>query len=277
MAAARCAPVDPLVLYEASVQDIKEELDFAERIYREANRRPFRALREDFCGTAALAAAWVRRGPENSAIGIDLHRRTLAWAHRHHVAPLGPAASRIRLVCDDVLRVPGPKVDLVAAFNFSYSVFKSRELLRRYFHVARGALTRGGLLILDAFGGTAATEVGEERRCIGPLALPGGRLVPRFTYVWEQIRFNPVDHRLLCNMHFELPGGIRIKRAFAYDWRYWTLPELREIMLEAGFKEIRIYVEGWDEKKNKPTGIYRRRSSIGEMASWLAYVVGFAG
>ena len=52
-------------------------------------------LREDFCGTAALSAAWLRLHGDNRAVGVDLDREVLDWARRHRVPKVGEAASRL--------------------------------------------------------------------------------------------------------------------------------------------------------------------------------------
>ena len=55
--------------------------------------------------------------------------------------------------------------------------------------------------------------------------------MPAFTYIWQQASFNAVDRRLLAWIHFEQKGAPRMARAFVYDWRMWTLPELRDAVL----------------------------------------------
>jgi SAM-dependent methyltransferase len=263
-------------LYTASVQSVDADVQFLRRIYRQKHGVGFRRLREDFCGTAVLACDWVRRGPENEAWGVDLHRETLEWAREHYVPRLGRAAGRLHLVNGNVLSARTPRVDIVTACNFSYSVFKTRDEMRRYFAAARRALTRGGLFVLDAWGGKDVMgEDVETRRCAAEKAFDGTP-VPAFTYVWEQVRFNPVDHAMRCHIHFRLRDGRELKRAFTYDWRLWTLPELRELLAEAGFKATDVYVDGWDEAADEGDGIYRRKGYFENQEGWVAYVVGHA-
>jgi len=262
------------ILYEAAVQSVDVELDFLERIYKSKRGARFCALREDFCGTATLACQWVARNQRNRAVGVDLHGPTLNWGRKNHLSRLGKDADRIRLIQADVMSVVEPEVDVTIAFNYSYSVFKKREQLRRYFEVAYRSLKSNGIFVVDSFGGTDATEELEEDRKVEPTVAPDGRTVPSFTYVWEQVRFNPVNHDILCKIHFGFRDGTRLNNAFVYHWRYWTLPELQELMLEAGFRTAEVYVEGWDDEDDEPTGIFRRRTQIEEMAGWVGYVVG---
>lgn len=265
------------LLYTAAVQSVETDLDFMQRVYRkERGGQRFRRLREDFCGTAALACEWVRRNPKNWAWGVDLDRATLDWGQTHYVPRLGRAARRLRFLCSDVLEVREPKVDVVVAQNFSYSVFKQREQLQQYFRRVRRSLLPGGMFFLDAFGGTESIiAISETRRIAVSTALDGSR-VSAFTYVWEQARFNPIDHHIVCHIHFKLGGGIKLNRAFTYDWRLWTLPELRELLLDSGFEAAEVYVEGWDEKEEDTDGIYRRRTRFENDAGWVAYVIGLS-
>ena len=91
------------------------------------------------------------------------------------------------------------------------------------------------MFFLDAFGGPDASDLTKEKTKIDG-----------FTYIWEQAEFEPVTRRILCHIHFKFPDGSKIKRAFTYDWRLWTLPELRELLIEAGFARVRVYWEGDD-------------------------------
>ncbi len=268
---------DRHALYEASVQSTEFDLDFFETVWRSRHGGRFTRLREDFCGTAALAAEWVLRRPANRAWGVDLHAPTLAWAERWRLSRL-PASVRRRLVLREanVLDVTTPRVDVIAALNFSYWVFHDRDTLRSYFRVARRSLVQGGLLFANTFGGTEAMkELVETRRIPSKQAIDGGTLPP-FTYVWEHRSFNPVDHRLRCDIHFRFRDGHEMKRAFRYDWRLWTLPELTELMREAGFARADVYVEGWDDDADESDETYRLRKRFENQDGWLAYVVGEA-
>lgn len=265
---------DRHVLYEASVQNVDADLDFFDRTFRKHRGRLPRRIKEDFCGTAALACRFVERRPDNEAWGVDLHRPTLDWGIRNHVSRLGDKKKRLHLLEKDVRSVTRPQVELVSALNFSYYTFKTREGLRRYFEAARRSLTPEGILILDAFGGTDAMDTLDEDRHIEASRRPDGSRVPAFTYVWEQAKFNVITNDILCYIHFGFSDGTRMNRAFRYDWRMWTLPELQELLLEAGFRGTEVYMEGWDEEEDDSDGIFRLRKQYDNMEGWIAYVVG---
>jgi len=254
---------DKHILYSAAVQSVDADMDFFRGVYRRKRGRHFKLFREDFCGTAALACEFISRGKEHRAWGVDLDRGTLDWGIEHYVPKLGDAADRLELLCQNVLEPSSPPVDVVAALNFSFCTFKQRSVLREYFAKVRASLLPGGMFFVDIFGGTEASCKAFD-----------GTVVPDFTYIWEQVSYNPIDNHILCRIHFELEDGTRINRAFTYDWRLWTIPEIRELMAEAGFEATDVYVEGWDEDEDDSDGVFRKRKQFENQDGWVAYVVG---
>jgi hypothetical protein len=178
------------------------------------------------------------------------------------VAALGPErASRVKLVEGDVLEVGGEPVDVTAAFNFSYFLWKTRDELRRYFERARASLLPEGLFVLDAYGGADAQRPSLERR-----------KVEGFTYVWDQHSFDPISHHVTNFIHFEFSDGSKLRRAFRYDWRLWTIPELRELLGEAGFRRTEVYWEGTDADTGEGNGVFRKRERAPEDPAWICYL-----
>lgn len=261
-------------LYQGAVQVADADLDFAARVFRARSGRPLRFLREDFCGTALLACTWVRRGGGRRAIGVDLAAEPLRWARAHNLPALGARGASVRLVQQDVRAVHDPKVEAVLALNFSYWIFKTRPALVEYLRAARRSLLPGGVLVLDAFGGSEAMAVQSDVRRIPAQTAFDGTALPRYVYRWNQERFDPVRHDFTCSIDFVLKDGRVLKRAFRYDWRFWTLPELREMLAEAGFAQSAVYVDDWDEKGRESDGVYRRRRTFEHEGVWVGYVVG---
>ena len=62
-------------------------------------------------------------------------------------------------------------------------------------------------------------------------------------------------------------------RAFRYDWRIWSLPELREILDEVGFSTVDTYWEGTDRETNEGNSIFTKRSKAQDDPAWVAYLV----
>jgi len=249
-------------LYEAAVQCVEAEIDFIDAEFKRLRGRRARVLREDFCGTGNAACEWVKRRANNRAIGVDLDGTVMAWGQRHHVEKLAPAArKRVALVQADVLRADSGPVDAVLAMNFSYWIFKQRALLRRYFRRVRRALVDDGVFFLDCFGGYEAFQVQKEYT-----------VHKRFTYTWEHAAYNPINGDFLCHIHFSFPDGSRLERAFTYDWRLWTLPELREVLAEAGFRRTTVYWQGWDDTKHEASGEFAPAEVGAADAGWICYI-----
>ncbi len=254
---------DKHAYYQNAVQCVEAEIDFVTETFRALRNRPAHTLREDFCGTANTACEWVRRDALNRAFAVDLDGEVLDWGRSNNLAALdADQRTRIELVQADVRSSGTQPVDAVLAMNFSYYIFMQRAAMRDYFISVRKSLVEDGVFFLDAFGGyEAAKELTEERECDG------------FTYIWEQASFNPINAHMQCYIHFIDADGRRMDRAFAYYWRLWTLPEITELLREAGFTDVQVYWEGTDEATGEGDGVYTA-SEIGTAdAGWICYIV----
>lgn len=261
MTARRTRP-DRFELYQESVQNPEFEVKFMRRIFESLRgRRPLR-LREDFCGTALTSCEWVRQIRDGTATGVDLDGPTLEYARRKNVAALGDRAGRVRLLRRNVLDGPGETPDIVAAYNFSYFVFKKRQELLRYFRRVHETLAGDGIFMLDIYGGPDAQVIQEETT-----------EHDGFDYVWDQARYNPITGEILCHIHFDLPDGTRMRRAFTYDWRLWSLPEVRDALVEVGFEQPLVYWEGTDHKTGGGNGVFRQSLKGDNASCWIAYIV----
>lgn len=265
------AVADRHALYQHAVQAVDAEIDFVDDTFKSLRGRRATSLREDFCGTANTSCEWVRRRPGNTAVGVDLDQPTLDWGIEHNLSKLKPAArARVTLMRDNVLTVRTKRpVEIVLAMNFSYFIFKDRATLRSYFAHAREGLADGGLFILDAYGGSDSFREISEKRPIkqGP---PG---IGPFTYVWNQAKYDPITGHTLCHIHFHLRDGSKINKAFTYDWRLWTLPEIQEMLAEAGFARSTVYWEGTEPGTREGNGVFEPAEHGEADLGWICYIV----
>ena len=268
-------PLDLHWLYEASVQNVDTDLDFAQRVYSKHWKRKPLTVREDFCGTAKLACRWVARHKKNEAWGIDFHQPTLDWGVKHNVSELSDEQrQRLHLLCGDVRDTRTPKVDMALALNFSFCIFKQRDTLRKYFKAVAKSLNNEGIFVMDLYGGTeSVTAKNDDVRKIPGFTTPDGVKISTFDYIWEQAEYNPINHHTTCHIHFKVPGHGSIDKAFTYDWRLWTLPELQEILLEAGFSKAEVYLHDFDDE-GESDETFRLRKTYENAQGWIAYVVG---
>jgi len=257
---------DPQRLYERSVQCPEAEVDFLQEHFRRLRGRDARHLREDFCGSAAICCEWVRRDGANTALGLDLDPAVLAWAEANNLSALDDhQRQRLQLRQANVLTAHADRdLDVVAAMNFSYWLFRDRDRLRDYFRSVHQVLAPHGVFFLDAYGGyDAFREIVEERTVEDTDG--------RFTYRWEQASYNPIDGAMDCHIHFAFPDGSELPRAFSYRWRLWTLPEIRELLAEAGFRRVVVYWQGWDAN-GEPDGRFEPAEQADADAGWICYL-----
>ena len=257
-------------LYQSSVQAPEAEVEFMSKTFAELRGRKALSMKEDFCGTAYLATEWCKSDPERSCIGVDIDEPTLEWGMKNNIQPAGEdVASRITIINADVRDIIEPKVDCTCAFNFSYCLFESRDELRKYFIKAREGLNDEGLLFMDLFGGTEAIDVLEEETELDDMDA---------TYRWEHVYYNPINHHMDCAIHFDFDDGSSLENAFTYSWRLWSIPEIRELLEEAGFTRSRVYWERYedtdeDSDELEGTGEYYETEEVENQESWMIYIV----
>ena len=98
-----------------------------------------------------------------------------------------------------------------------------------------------------------------------PREIPAG-----FTYIWDQDSFAPITHDVVNHIHFEFEDGSKLEKAFTYEWRYWSLREVQELLVEAGFNQVRVY---WDQSEDDDSEQYLETSRAESQPGWLAYLV----
>lgn len=253
---------DKYELYQRSVQSPEADLAFLRRVYKKQNGKAALHFREDFSGTGLMTAGWVNRGAKYTAEAFDIDPEPVAWGKAHHFKDIGKAASRAALHLKDVRESSDRAPDIRCAQNFSYWIFKTRAEMLDYFKKARKDLAQGGVFVLDAHGGPESIAEQEEETDVGG-----------FTYVWDQAWFSPVTHDVRFHIHFRFKDGTALNKAFTYEWRMWSIPELKDILLDAGFSRVDVYWEGTAEDGESGNGIYRKTRHGSNDPAWVNYIV----
>jgi hypothetical protein len=252
---------DKYRLYEGSVQNPENDVDFVIKTYKTFTGKKPKTLREDFCGTGYMCCEWVKTSKDTLAYGVDLDPVPLSYGRLHHIPKLQEAQKkRVFLSLENVLQTK-VKADCIVAFNFSYYIFKNRESLLTYFKSVRDHLNKDGMFFIDLFGGTECFQELEE-----------DTKFKDFTYYWDCQKFNPITHEVFYAIHYKYKG-VKYKNVYTYDWRHWTMPELIDLMQEAGFKKTTPYMEGLT-KAGRGNGIFKPSWSDEQCESWVAYLVG---
>jgi SAM-dependent methyltransferase len=253
---------DRFDLYELCVQSPSYDARMLAAIHAAGGRKRARVLGEDFCGTAALSRAWIdldRKG--HRAVAVDHDAETLVRALELNAAPTPDAAGGkagaggragalprpgITYALADVLETVD-RVDILCALNYSIGEFHDRRGLVRYLRHARKRVRAGGSFICDMYTGRDSMLTGVERKRVSlPTARGRGRR-GNVEYEWEQREANPLTGMVVNAIHFRLLGRKArgdeavMRDAFVYRWRLWSVPELREAMLEAGFGRTQVY------------------------------------
>lgn len=256
------ASFDKYYYYHKSVQSAESDVEFIRDTYKQLKKKTPRVFREDFCGTFALSCEWIKLSPQNKSIGLDLDPEPMEYGRTHYLPKLKPEQqSRISLMETNVLNPGLPTADIVAAMNFSYFCFKTREMMKSYFANVHRSLGDDGIFLIDCFGGKQCGDAIED--CTKH---------DGFNYYWDQTGFDPVTNEALFYIHFKI-GKVKHERVFTYDWRMWSIPELRDIMHEVGFKKTNVYWEG-TAKDGSGNGEFTRTEKGESCDSWIAYIVG---
>lgn len=230
------APPDRFALYELCAQSPRRDA----LMLRAVHGGDATVLAEDFCAAAALSRAWVAFCPRNRAIATDKDAGVLDRCR---------ATARLTKVHADLLEsapgaLPRTSADVVAVLNYSICEIHTRAALVEYLARARSRLKRGGVFVCDIYGGADAFNTGTAA---ADFRTPDGLAV---RYTWQQRSADPLTGRVVNAMHFRVtpPGGKprTLRDAFVYNWRLWSVPELRDAMHDAGFREVRIYTRSAD-------------------------------
>jgi hypothetical protein len=284
------ATIDKFDCYELCVQSPRHVIGMLRGIHA----REARVLREDFCGSAAVARRWCEsgdnRGDDACAVCVDLDDEALARARERFSDE--NVLGRVRLVRADALASTdeeqpppedGPMIrrggwhpDIIWVGNFSIGYIHERAGLVAYLRASRERLMRGnggfggGVFVCDLYGGAGAFRLGSlERTHLGR----GNEVIK---YHWRHEEADALTGMVTNSISFRVivDGELAAEypRAFVYRWRLWGLAELREAMLEAGFTSTEVYKE-----VDLPPGEKPRHVEAGELPEdWIVMVSGRA-
>lgn len=247
--------LDRFDCYELCVQSPRHVVSFL-RAIGEATQLTPTVLREDFCGTASVSRRWVeegnRRGEAWRAVGIDNDLSTLAKARELVNAAVSSgqlhASHTPELIVGDCIRGEVQKregCDVIFVGNFSIGYIYERALLVQYLKNCKNRLELGnagfggGYFVCDIYGGAGAFSLGALQR-----THPGrGKEIIHYTWLHEEADPRTAMVQNSISFRVVVDGDVEqeLPRAFVYRWRLWSLAELREAMLEAGFSRVEIY------------------------------------
>ncbi|MGI6525387.1 MAG: hypothetical protein ACOX2O_08905 [Bdellovibrionota bacterium] len=228
--------------YQRAVQDPESEIETFSWIYHDIFKKKPSRLREDFCGTFLLACEWVKSSVRNSALVLDLDPEPLRYGKKYNLSLLNQDQQRrLSILQQDVRSVTTDKPHIIAASNFSFYIFKERSQLKNYFAAAHASLDKNGILLMDMVGGKGFTEAPSSEQRDYTKETKQGKEVAWFTYFWRSHRFDPKTRQGLWGIDFQLPNKERFNGVFTYDWRVWSLSEVRSLLRQVGFSKVIVY------------------------------------
>lgn len=253
-------------LYELSVQGTEGYLTWFSSIFKDLHGKEALHMREDFCGTFLMSCEWVKLSPLHTVVCLDIDPEPLDYGKKKNLALLTrDQKKRVKIHQADVLVSTFPKKDLIIACNFSFFIFKTKPLLSKYFRSCLRSLNTQGALILEMAGGPGMITEGPERKTV---KMGKGK---KFTYIWDQKSFDPITYDAQYAIHFKLSPKKMMRDVFTYDWRLWTIPEIRDLLKECGFSKSHVYWE--TAHKGEGTGEFVPTEKADNAYAWIAYIV----
>lgn len=259
---------DRFECYELCVQSPRHVVGFLRALFVAENGSDPQVLGEDFSGTCAVSRRWCKELDNARAVCVDLDADALTWARAR--ATDDDLANRIEFVRADCFAQSSPAAisaarasaspcdtppdtrrdtpcDACFVGNFSIGYAHDRATLVRYLSRTRERLLAarhgfsGGVFACDTYGGAGAFALGGIERT------HPGRRGEVIRYAWAHEMADPATSMVLnsISLRVERNGEIiaEYPRAFEYHWRLWSIAELREAMLEAGFQRTSVYLE----------------------------------
>jgi len=247
--------MDRYDLFDLCVAEAERLMPF---VYAVHGRSP-RVLREDFAGSASLARQWSSSVKGGRAIAVD-----------RDAEPLERAQATVQCVVSDVIKCR-ERADVVAWTNFCVGELHTRQELLKHLRHARRCLLPGGALVMDIYGGSHAMERGLHLR---ELRGPSGEFI---TYTFEQRHTNAFTGRVVNALHFKVqpkgsPRAKHFRDAFVYDWRLWSIPELADAVLEAGFPSSEVHDRAGVAMDHRGK-IRKTAAPAPDSDDWVAFVV----
>ncbi|KAL9416464.1 hypothetical protein AB3S75_039625 [Citrus x aurantiifolia] len=291
------------LLYQQSVQSPKGDISYLQKFFLMyvGGRRPLH-LQEDFCGTALLSTEWLRSDSRRTAVGLDLDLEALEWCMENNLNKVGADGySRISLFHGNVLQPLEAKlvryepqklvrnislkecdntletstIESAVQDSFTASSGDNCNLVLYFKHVLHALSKKGGIFVMDLYGGTSSEQ-----------KLRLQRRFANFTYVWEQAEFDIIERKTRISLHFHLQKEQKkLRHAFSYNWRLWSLPEIKDCLEEAGFRSVHFWLrempDAREMRNTEGLGVsrdakYEEIKCFQQQDAWNAYIVAVA-
>ncbi|XP_050369050.1 uncharacterized protein LOC126787171 [Argentina anserina] len=184
-----------------------------------------------------------------------------------------------------------PARDIGCAFNYSCCCLHQRAELVLYFkHVLDVLSKKGGIFVMDLYGGTSSECKLRLQRKFANFTVQYFFLYSHYflscAVFWEQAEFDIIERKTRISLHFHpKKQQKKLRRAFSYSWRLWSLPEIKDCLKEAGFQSVHFWLREMQDTREirKTEGFgagrdikYEEVTKFEQQDAWNAYVVAVA-
>jgi len=240
-------------LYQISVQNVKIEVEFFRKCYRMLYNKVATKFREDFCSTALLSCEWVKNNVMNTAVGLDIDPEALAWGLEHNVNNLTSGSDRIRLLDHNVLTPydQKEKFEIICSLNYSHFLLTKRRDLLTYFSNVYKSLDPKGIFILDFYGGS---HIYEDHKY--------AKEKSQHFYQFSGKQMNILNNQSKCSLNYKV--NKKFIPHFSFDFRIYSIIEMREALEEAGFKKFKLHIKEINEDEEDEYTEYEEIEIDGE-------------
>lgn len=224
-------------LYQKSVQSAKKEVEFFRKVYRLIFNKVPELFREDFCGTGLLSCEWVKNAVMNQAVGLDYDRETLEWGRSNNINNLPSGSERIKLIEHNVLKEydPTQKFEIICSLNYSHFLLQKRTEILKYFQNMSINLDTKGIFILDFYGGSHIYEDHKYQKSKSSSF-----------YEFSGKQMNILNNQSACSLNYKIKKN-KYKALFSFNFRIYSIIELREALEEVGLNTFKLFIKEIDE------------------------------
>jgi hypothetical protein len=241
-------------LYQKSVQNVKKEVEFFKKVFRLIYNKMPTTFREDFCSTALLSCEWVKGNVLNSAVGIDFDQETLDWGMQNNINNLTTGSDRIKLIKQDVLEQfdPSQKFEIICSLNYSHFLLPTRKQILKYFQNVVLNLESKSVFILDFYGGSHIFSDHKYQH---------NKSSDFYEFSGKQM--NILNNQSKCSLNYKIKKN-KYKPMFSFNFRIYSIIELREALEEAGFNEFKLYIKEMNDDDEDDYAEYEEVDIDGE-------------
>lgn len=218
-----------------SHRDVKGEVDFLEKVFRDYSWRPVKSVIDVGCGTGLHSIELAKRGYR--VLGVDLSEAMIKRAREKagaldNVAFIVADARKLRL---------SEKYDAAIAMYGVVSYCASDEDLLNFLRSIRSSLVEGGIFVFDTWNMLGVLEKRVYYETPSTHFRKSENMLAVKEEVWKIDVLEQVATADISWSVIDLRSSFVDFRSYSLKLRLFTLRELRHFLFEAGFEVAAVY------------------------------------